>query len=231
MNLMDKEYKIKKKINKELITYFIVAVTVILGGWYFMTYLSESSSTANDLVASINGEEVTLEELNDRYYLLGAGDSMSKLQFLNDVVIPNKILLHEAEKRKIDATKSEADEIFDLFLEKKKVDKKVLLQGLQTKGVTKKDIKEIMREQVVLSKLVKEMFPDISASDKEVKDFYQENIPLFRTNDGKTVPLSEIEDKIKNMIIKVKREKAIRSYVTEVGTKGDVIMYDPATLV
>lgn len=155
---------------------------------------------------------------------------MGKLQFLNDVVIPNKILLQEAKKRKISTTKSEADEIFGLFLEKKKVDEKDLLLDLQTKGVTKKNVKEIMFEQVILSKLMKEMFPDISASNKEVNDFYQENIELFTANGGKIVPLSEVEDKIKNMMVRVKLEKAIRNYVTEVGTKGDVVMYDLATL-
>ncbi len=222
--------EIKKRIKKEHITYFVVAIIVALGGWYFMAFLSENSSASNEPVASVNGKEVTLEELNDEYYFFGATD-MSKLQFLNDVVIPNKILLQEAKKRNIEATKDEADKLFNLLLDKRKVEKKALLQSLKTNGVTKRDVQEIMQKQVVLSKLVQEMFPGLSVSDKEVQEFYQENIQLFTGNGGKIIPLGEVEEKIKNLMLRVKREKAIRSYVTEVGTQSNIIMYDPEKLI
>ena len=208
------------KIRK--VQFIFLFIAAIIGAFLFL-YLVPNKQPAT-IVASVNGEVITLEYLNNRHNLFGHG--IDKYQFLNDEVIPAKILLQEAEKRGIKASKEEIENAFSEFV---KSSKKEFMKNIKKTGMTERKIKQLIEEQVIVSKLVQEIIPKMSVADKEIKEFYDKNIAVF-TKNGTIMPFGEVKERIKEIVLKANQEIKIREYVTKLGQQGEVVMYDPDKL-
>lgn len=215
-----------KEINsiKKHITIFLI---IIVGA--LLTSCSANQKKEQQLtyiVTDVNGEGITLEELNQRHYLFK--NSMSKYQFLNDVVIPHKLLLQKAQKIGLSASTDEVEKAFSLLLEKKNVPEETFMQNIKEAGLTKKRTYQLLGEQVIVAKLLKQIISEVRVSEEEAYNFYRENSESF-TSDGKVIPFKDVEKAIIEMLAKVKQEIQVREYVTQLGQEGNVIMYEPLT--
>ena len=181
------------------------------------------SSSNGHIVAKVNGEIINLDELNIRYNLFR--NSMNKIQFLNDVVIPNKLLLQEAKKKGITISSVEIEIAFNKLLQEKKISKEEFMDVIKEQEISKKETDQLIGEQVIIAKLVKQIVPELTISSKESNNFYQKNLDAFTNNKG-VMQFEEVNGKIKKMLLKIKRETKVREYVIDLAEKGNVVMYD-----
>src|SRR3989344_7894523 len=135
----------------------------------FLLVFSLVSCLNGNILVTIEGNEIDSDYFNDVYALSGGG--MSKLQFFNDVMIPDEILFIEAERKGI-------EEPTDLEIEKVISD----FGGDSLKentGLSNSKLKELVKKKIIVAKLLIKVLPPPLVTDDEINQFYSrvENLP------------------------------------------------------
>jgi peptidyl-prolyl cis-trans isomerase SurA len=146
---------------------------------------SDSSASAN-VVARVNGKDITTTELEKQVQvrLNGAEQPPSpeeqqdlKLQVLNQIV-NDKILLELASAANLSATDAEVDVKFNEF--KSQYTEEKFKDLLKDQKMSVDDIRNELRKSITIDKLVnKEITSKISVTDAEIKTFYDKNKDTF----------------------------------------------------
>ncbi len=89
-----------------------------------------------------------------------------------------------------------------------------LKEGLQNDPEVKEQLKLLRRQTLALA-LLKKKFGnmDFTPTEKEIKEFYEENKSNFKTKDGKILPLSVVKPFIVSTLEQRKRIEAINNYL------------------
>lgn len=220
LNQKEKEktkMKLFKKFGKKHVVVLIIALII---GFFLLNVTIFKKQPTDNILANVNSETITLEELNEMRGFLSS--SMSELQFLNDVLIPHKLLLQKAKKNKITSSANEVDFALTLFLKQKNLQ----LESFQQKtDLSENRIRKLMEEQVLISKLVKEVIPPVSITDLEARQFYDSHPDSFMA-EGKLIPLEEVKGKVKEMLFDLKLKILVRKYVIQLAEQGEVLIYN-----
>ena len=142
---------------------------------------SDSSASAN-VVARVNGKDITAAQLDKQVQLQlnGAEQPASpeelqdlKLQVLNRI-INDQILLEQAAAANLSASDAEVDVKFNEF--KSQYSEEKFQDLLKQQKMTVDDIRNELRKSITIDKLVnKEITSKISVTDAEIKQFYEKN--------------------------------------------------------
>ena len=206
-----------KKIKRVIFVFMIILIFGI-----FLIFYSGKSGPSTVLV-EINENTLTLDEFNKEYYLFG--NHREKYLFLNDVVIPNEILLSEAKRKGLEASETEIESALKVFLEKVNLEKKDFLKKVKKEGgLSKSEVNRLMKKKVLISKIVKDIIPSEVVTEENIKKTYQDNIKSFEVN-GEVLPLEKVRNKIEEMLIKVNKEKAVREYVLSLAENGNIVIH------
>src|SRR5215471_17500726 len=146
---------------------------------------SDSSASAN-VVARVNGKDITAAELDKQVQLqLNGGEQPSsseetqdlKLQVLNRM-INDRILLEHAATENLSASDAEVDVKFNEF--KSQYTEEKFQDLLKQQKMSVDDIRGELRKQITVDKLVnKEITSKISVTDAEIKAYYDKNKESF----------------------------------------------------
>jgi peptidyl-prolyl cis-trans isomerase SurA len=146
---------------------------------------SDSSASAN-IVARVNGKDITTEQLEKQFQarLNGAEQPPSpeeaqdlRLQVLNQM-INDQILLEQAAAANLSATDAEVDVKFNEF--KAQYTEEKFQEVLKQQKMTVDDLRSELRKGITIDKLVnKEITSKISVTDAEISTFYEKNKASF----------------------------------------------------
>jgi foldase protein PrsA len=157
---------LKKFANKK--TYLtLIGVIVIILAVVFGTAFSKK-----DIVASVEGESITKDELYD---VLVKQYGPSTLSYLID----NKIVEMEAEKENITISDEEKDAEMQQYIEAVGGEE-AFTSTLEMYGLAKEDIET---DIVNYLKIVKLLQPKIEITDEEIKTYFDENKESFNTKE------------------------------------------------
>jgi foldase protein PrsA len=140
------------------------AVVVLLGLTLFLTMAFSKKDTA----ASINGEEISSEELYSKLTDLYGKDTL-------DSLVTNKMIEMEAKKEKVKVTGNEIDEELTK-LQESYGGEEAFTSALQQNNVSMDKIREDIEFYLLAEKLIE---PDISITDEEMKTYFEENKDSF----------------------------------------------------
>jgi foldase protein PrsA len=140
------------------------AVVVLLG----LTLLLTMAFSKKDTAASINGEEISKEELYSKLTDLYGKDTL-------DSLVTNKMLEMEAKKEKVKVTGNEIDEELTK-LQESYGGEEAFTAALEQNNVSMDKIREDIEFYLLAEKLIE---PDISITDKEMKTYFEENKDSF----------------------------------------------------
>jgi len=142
---------------------------------------SDSSASAN-VVARVNGKDITAAQLDKQVQLQLNGAEQPafpeelqdlKLQVLNRI-INDQILLEQAAAANLSASDAEVDVKFNEF--KSQYSEEKMQDLLKQQKMTVDDIRNELRKSITIDKLVnKEITSKISVTDAEIKQFYEKN--------------------------------------------------------
>lgn len=157
-------------------------LVVLLAGLLTTAACGSDSSASADVVARVNGKDITAAQLDKQIQvqLQGAEQPPSpeelqdlKLQVLSRMV-NDQILLEQAAAGSLSASDAEVDLKFTEF--KSQYSEEELQELLKKQKVTVDDIRAELRKSITIEKLVnKEITSKISVSDAEIKAFYEKN--------------------------------------------------------
>ena len=152
---------------------------------------SSNSAASADVVARINGKDITVAQLEKQFQnrITGAEQPPSpeeaqdlKLQLLNEM-INDQIFLELAAQQQLTATDAEVDVKFNEF--KSQYTEEAFQNTLKQQNMSVDDIRAELRKSITLDKLVnKEITSKITVSDAEINDFYEKNKASFNLPEG-----------------------------------------------
>ncbi|TYP59949.1 peptidylprolyl isomerase [Thermosediminibacter litoriperuensis] len=211
------------KIKRKIVTCLIIATAVLalIAGCSFRS--------SKEVVARVNGEEISKDELYDVMVKLIGEKAL-------DYLISQKIIELEAKKQNIDVS----DE--DIQKELKKVyeyygGEEAFTQSLQMNGYSLGEYKKDLAVEIKIKKLLE---PKISITEEEIKSYFEENKEDFAQ--GKQVRarhiLVEDEEKANEIIAKLKSgedfAELAKQYSTDTATKekgGDLGFFGSGDMV
>lgn len=195
-----------KKITQILAVCLMLIISFALAGCSAKDltgrFLEETEGTGSGVAALVNGEEIHMDYMERQYKIISVnyqmyGMELSKIQLLENALIPQMILVQEAKKEGIEVTDEEVTEFVDSEMTKimESMPEEELLAQLDSMGVTLEDLKAdnaiAYRTQLYIQRLLeKSVWSGIEMSDKEIKDYYDNNIAQFKS--GEQVKASHI---------------------------------------
>ena len=191
---MAKKKSIPKKNKKErqeniIILGMFIAFVAIIG---VLFYLVKTYSQTEDVVALVNGEEITLQEL-DWWYRISIlpqyRDSVTKKHFLVFSLIPQSVLIQEAKNQNIRVTEDEVEKIIGLSIINNGLTFDEFDDQLNERGVTRKDVKESFRVRAIIIDLLEKENIDFDGEQTS----FDENDRIFQVYVDGLVVNSEIE--------------------------------------
>ncbi len=192
--------KTKQLINLALVLVFII----IFGAGIAIVYLNTTTINIDDSTpgfikkmvelndrlmhkkvtpaAVVNGEEISMQELDDRYNLLP--NDYKTLVAKNDVLsqmIDEKILLQQANKLNITVSNEEVDERIQMLLEENQITQEQFEAAIAGKNITIESVREFYAKETILTKLLNyEVISKIKVSERDIENYYDDNPDLFK---------------------------------------------------
>lgn len=193
-------------ITKILTIFLILVASLALAGCSTKDltgrFAEETGDTGRGVVALVNGEEIYEDYMERQYEILSMnyqmyGMELSKMQLLENALIPQMILVQEAKKEGIEVTDEEVTEFVNSEMTKilESMPEEQLLDQLNSMGVTLEELKSdnavAYRTQLYIQRLLeKSVWSGIEVSDNEIRDYYDSNINQFES--GEQVKASHI---------------------------------------
>ncbi len=184
------------KENVAIALAFIVFLAV-LGALF---YYSSSAKQGKDVVANVNGKEITKEELDWWYTTSILPDYrglVAKKDFLKNSLIPQELLMQEAAKQNIKITEEEAEKALGVYIIENGLALEDFEKHLNSRGITLSDIKNSFKIRAAIAKLLEKegISYGYAESSEGNEDFQQyidslvnrSDIQMFDENIGKAV--------------------------------------------
>jgi peptidyl-prolyl cis-trans isomerase SurA len=167
---------------------FMVLLAVVCA---FAVGCSSNASVSDDIVANVNGKEITTADLEKAYQTringaqqLPTPEEAQALKFqLLSQMINDEILLQMAASSGLNATDAEVETKFtDL---KSQYTEEQFQEMQKTQKMAAEDIKAEMRKGLTVEKLItREITQRINVSDAEIKDLFEKNKASFNLPEG-----------------------------------------------
>lgn len=138
----------------------LMALLVVLAGC--------SSDKNDEVVATVEGEKITKEELYDTLVKVTGPEAV-------DALIDEKIVELEIKKEKITVSDDEIDKEVENFKEEAGGEE-AFHAALENNNITEDDFKEDVIQYLSIRKL---MEPLVEVTDEEVKEYFEENKEMF----------------------------------------------------
>lgn len=170
--------KTKKKL---IVKRFLLPLSIILIIILAAIFIKYSTETTSSKAALVNGETITLDELDARYNQLSptVRATITKEDFLNSSLITEKLLLQKAEKQGIKTSKEEAEEFFYFSLQQFGITEEELEEQLKMQNMDKDDLLDLYEKRIMITKLLDQVL-QADISDEEAKEYYENNTDLFK---------------------------------------------------
>lgn len=139
------------------------------------------------VAATVNGKAITLEEI-DRVVNQQAGGQQAQMSQLElaaarlqvlDGLVQQQVLFQRAEKEKLLPTEDEVTAAINSQKTQNSMTEEEYQKMLRESNQTEQSLREVMRKQIAAQKLQNKTFGNISISDKEVENFYNNNRQSF----------------------------------------------------
>ena len=223
----------KKIRSKYFFQYTTIALLVVIVAALAFFLYGKNSFSSGEIVAKVNGEIITLSELNRIYDSIPAQQKAATTkQEVLEGIIQLKVIYQEAKKEGLSVTKEEANKNLDSLLFSAGMTREQFLQDLAQQNINEEDFINDYIEQLTAQNLInKTILQNVGVSDAEVSRYYLDNIGQFERGEQVTVKhilignetLSEEqkESRAKELLKKVNKDNFcdyVNKYSTDVAS-------------
>jgi len=166
------------QISKKLVYSSIVGIAIIVVA--FIVFQGQSNSL-EDVAAIVNGEIITVTELNEAFDSLPQQvvGSISKETFLYQL-IQTKVFYQKAEKQGLVVSKEEASQKFQQAILSSGLTEEQLSANLLAQGTTEEELINQYKIDLTIQKFIEEnLLNKIQVSDEEIQKYYDNNPEQF----------------------------------------------------
>ena len=220
----------KRKTSLFPIAYSIIGIVIIILAIFLLTKTTIPTITA---AAVVNGYEISVNDLEKEYaffFLIGGlpeeyKQEITKEFFLNSTLIPEKLVLAEAEKNNIQVTEEEVNAFVQNSIEQAGSTMESFESTISNLGLTLDDIKGYFKKQLISFKLLNAtVLGYIEISDEEIELAYNSNKDIF---DAQNQSLDGIKEDLRKALLLQKQRTAAQLYMAQLVQNADIQIYYP----
>lgn len=158
-----------------------------------------NNTDPNSVIALVNGEEITQGQFDNYYGMIKTGyesqigqklDNKQEKELIEELkqaafddLVLQMLVRQDAKKKNIEVSPEKVEEDLEA-LKNRYSDEKGYRTFLEQMGMTEEDLKEQIELENIFILLKDEVTKDVTVSDEEAKDFYEENIHYFEEAAG-----------------------------------------------
>lgn len=209
---------IKVDLIKKSIIAVIILLVIVVG---IALFFRNSSSDPSDVAAKVNGEVITVGELNAEFDLLPESYKamVTKTMYLDKVMITQKILAMQAK----DVSNDEIEAFYANYLKDNNLTEDEAVKALASQGMSLEKFRELVKVQIYLNNTLRDQ---INVSEDEIREVYDAEKDNILDTDGKVIPYDEVKADIENFLRGQKFQKAAMDYVAGLRNQTNVeILY------
>lgn len=205
-----KHKKDKKKDKNHHFFIYLITALILAGAIYYVSL----SFINNNTLVTVNGERITVDDvMNTMIRIPYEQFNRSSFDAILDSFVNETVLRQWAEREGIKPNESIVEQFYDEYYVSLFSSEEELEEQLALLGYTTEDIKESIRGQLIQAELINKLFSNITVSDEEIEDFYNQNVDslklIYAFFMNKSVSnLSDIEDDLSQTLLEVKLDEA-----------------------
>jgi peptidyl-prolyl cis-trans isomerase SurA len=161
-------------------TGFVLVQSLMI--FYFSFYAQAGTAVIDRIVAMVNGEIITLSELERFKSLVYMGTpekpgSAEINRRLLDQIIDKRIIKQEAKKLEIKVSRRDVDMAIEDILARNKITLKALQENLVKEGATLEEYRGLLEAEIIQSQVLSQQIQSrIAITDKDIEKYYEQNI-------------------------------------------------------
>lgn len=200
-----------------IIAILILAVLIAYGGRIFKP---------KNVVAEINGQKITMDQLNYEYKKIPVSykSLITKSLYLNQTLIPQTLLVQEADRQGIQVTQADTESFIAMFINQSGLTKEQLETQLKQQDMSYKEFTDFYATRLKIVKLLNQSIGIQEISENEMKKFYDENKASFALN-NKTVDYSAVKEQIRSYLASQKQQEKLVEYIDSLRSKARLKVY------
>lgn len=222
------------------------AVAVLVCSFLVVSLFAYSNPAHGEkVVADVNGEEITREELSKRAgidnlfvtlqgaplfarFLMETDEGQATLdsykEYVLERLIEEKLIVQKAEEVGIETSEGEIEtRLSNIIQETENVtSKEELIERLEQDRRDIADLKQEISTRIVREKLRERVLANVEVSSEEINQYYEKNKGTFRDVDGEIQPLHEVKSVIRERIRSAKEEKAWKNWLAKVKEEASI---------
>lgn len=206
--------KRKKKTPFKKISPFILIVVIII----IMTIVTlKFGFPKENVVAVVNGEDITLKELETKYNRLPQPYRLllTKEAFLDKLII-TKLLLQRATKLNITVSENEIKEELQNFI-LQFPSKPEFKKFLKKNRISENELIKEIKEQILITKLLnKTIFSKIKITEKQIKSYYSKNKATLNMS------FEQAKEQIKRILKAELATHSTRTYIEQLKLRATI---------
>lgn len=195
-----------------------------------------------DVVAEVNGEEVSKDEFVTTYEMQyqqasmqaqmsgEAPDEDALKKQAADYLVDTKLLTQEAASRDIETSDKDVDaELTELAKQNQAGSVKELLAGLEEQGTSEEVVRAQLATQVTVERLVADEIGDVEPSDKELRETYDAAVKQQKQagkqggqQQQQIPPFAEVKEQLAEQATAEKQNQAAQEMVAELRKGADI---------
>jgi len=220
----------------------IAALALLAGAWF--TVANFTDLFARNVAARVNGEVVTVSELDDRLEIAQAQNpamfdpnedgleaGMAR-QLLLDTMINDLLLLQEAARQDVQVSDQEIQDLIDMRIASYPSEED-FEEDLRAHDMTRDMFREQVRIGMTLEALMVIIVPDEEITAEEIREYYDEHIEFYTeppTEDGEegaVIPFEEVAPAIHDMLVTSLRNIMRGDLLERLRDEGNIEILDP----
>lgn len=217
-NLKNKGKKSKFKKNEHTSIFLAAIVVLTIVGFVLWQQNTLSTENGSDVAAIVNGQVITVDELNLQYSRLPEQYKiiLSKEDFL-DSLISSNLLLQEAENEGITISQDEADSAIESIKEAEFLDNSEDFDNFLSEiNMDLREFEQTIKAQLMVNKLLSEKIdPTIEVTESMVQSFYERY-----KEELNNASFDDVKDYAKEALKNQLRDSAIQLYVKQLRAKS-----------
>lgn len=191
-----------------------------------------------DVVAEVNGEEITKDEFEQVYTgqfqqaaMMGQEVNQDEMKTqIADGMVSERLLVQEADNREVSASEEDVDAMISEIVEANGMESEdEFFTAMEESGMSEEEIRTELEKQVKVEALIAEETGDIEPSDEELEEIYDEQIAAREEaqSEGEgeeTEPpaFEDVKPQIEQQLISEKQAEAAQGLAEELREDADV---------
>lgn len=191
-----------------------------------------------DVVAEVNGEEITKDEFEQVYTgqfqqaaMMGQEVNQDEMKTqIADGMVSERLLVQEADNREVSASEEDVDAMISEIVEVNGMESEdEFFTAMEESGMSEEEIRTELEKQVKVEALIAEETGDIEPSDEELEEIYDEQIAAREEaqSEGEgeeTEPpaFEDVKPQIEQQLISEKQAEAAQGLAEELREDADV---------